>query len=184
MSDEPEDWTPRERALLDALDATQAPPSEMERRVVAELKVRGLIARHPSPLRWRPVAAALVALVAGVGLGRVTAPGVPAASPPARTFLLLLYPGGGLDPSPAAERARVEEYSRWARGLAREGRMVRGEKLKDGASVLGSGAPDASSVQGFFLIRAGTLEEAETIASACPHRGHGGTIAVREVDPT
>jgi hypothetical protein len=62
--------------------------------------------------------------------------------------------------------------------------MIRGEKLKDGARVLGSDAPDASSLQGFFLIRAGTPEEAEAIAHACPHRGHGGTIAVREVDPT
>jgi hypothetical protein len=184
MSDDPEDWTPRERALLDALEGTPPPSPELEARVVSELKARGLIGSRPSRLPWRPAAAALVALAAGVGLGRMTSPGLPASSPPARTFLLLLYPGAGLDPSPAAERARVEEYGRWARGLAREGRMIRGEKLKDGARVLGSDAPDASSLQGFFLIRAGTPEEAEAIAHACPHRGHGGTIAVREVDPT
>jgi hypothetical protein len=119
-----------------------------------------------------------------VALGRLTADGARGSAEPSRTFVLLLYPGAGLDPSPAAERARVEEYGRWARGLAREGRMVRGEKLKDGARVLGADMPDASSLQGFFLIRANTIEEAEAIARACPHRGHGGAIAVREVDPT
>ena len=184
MSDEPEDWTPRERALLDALDGTQAPPPELEARVVAALKTRSLLASRTSRVPWRSVAAALVALATGVAVGRATADGGRGSAVPSRTFVLLLYPGAGLDPSPGAERARVEEYGRWARGLAREGRMVRGEKLKDGARVLGGDAPDAQHLQGFFLIRADTLEEAEAIARACPHRGHGGTIALREVDPT
>lgn len=58
------------------------------------------------------------------------------------------------------------------------------EKLKDGARVFGGGAPDAAALRGFFLIRANTLEEAEAIARTCPHRGHGGTIVLLEVDPT
>ena len=184
MSDEPEDWNPRERALLDALEPTQAPPPELEARVVAELKARGRIAPRTRLWPWPSVAAAVVALATGIALGRATAHGTREADAPARTFVLLLYPGAGLDPSPAAEQARVEEYGRWARGLAREGRRVRGEKLKDGARVLGGDAPDAARLQGFFLIRARTPEEAEAIARACPHRGHGGTIALREVDPT
>ena len=82
------------------------------------------------------------------------------------------------------EALEVLSVRRVAPEHAREGRMVRGEKLKDGARVLGGDAPDAQHLQGFFLIRADTLEEAEAIARACPHRGHGGTIALREVDPT
>jgi hypothetical protein len=39
-------------------------------------------------------------------------------------------------------------------------------------------------MQGFFLVQARTLDEAEQIARTCPHLRHGGTIALREVDPT
>ena len=185
MSDPPDDWNSRERALLDALEHAEAPPAELEARVVDALRARGLI-RSPRPRRrWRSAAAALAALAIGVGLGRATAHRAGgAAEAPARTFMLLLYPGTGLDPSPGAESRRVEEYGVWARGLAQEGRMIRGEKLKDGARLFGNAAPYASLLQGFFLIRASTLEEAEEVARTCPHRGHGGTIALREVDPT
>lgn len=185
MSDPPDDWNERERALLDALGPAEAPPAELEARVVADLRARGLIRSARPRMTWRSAAAALAALAIGVGLGRATvhrAGGAP--EPPARTFMLLLYPGAGLDPSPDAESRRVEEYGVWARGLAREGRMVRGEKLKDGARALGPVASEASALQGFFLIRASSLDEAEAIARTCPHRGHGGTIALREVDPT
>lgn len=184
MSDQPDDWNPRERALLDALQPTEPPPGGLEARLAAALQARGVIRPRPPLASWRSVAAVLVALATGLGLGRATANSGRASPGPARTFVLLLYPGAGLDPSPAAEKARVEEYRLWARGLAREGRMVRGEKLKDGARVLGSGAPEAAALQGFFLVRAGSLEEAEAIARSCPHRGRGGTIALREVDPT
>jgi hypothetical protein len=37
---------------------------------------------------------------------------------------------------------------------------------------------------GFFLVRAATAEEAEAIARGCPHLRHGGTISLREIDPT
>jgi hypothetical protein len=205
MNENDDEWTDRERALLAGLDATEEPPPELEARVVSALKERGLLWRAPR-VPWRSLAAAAAALAIGFGLGRTsagagrtsagagrtqpvqvagsTASGAPAR--PARTFMLLLYPGAGLDPAPAAEQQRVEEYRRWARGLAVDGRMVSGEKLRDGVTVFAGDATDASAsaLQGFFLIRAATAEEAEGIARACPHRAHGGTVALREVDPT
>jgi hypothetical protein len=45
-------------------------------------------------------------------------------------------------------------------------------------------AGDAPRVSGFFLIRAGSLDEAEAIARDCPHLRHGGRVLVRDVDPT
>jgi hypothetical protein len=185
MTEPPDDWNERERALLAALDAAETPPPELESRVVAALRERGLIRSDRRPAPWRSVAAAVAALAIGIGVGRATARAGRPAATPARTFVLLLYPGAGLDPSPGAEQDRVEEYGLWARGLAAQGRMVSGEKLKDGARLFGE-PPDASpnALQGFFLIRAETLEEAEDIARTCPHRDHGGTIALREVDPT
>lgn len=183
MTDNEDDWTERERALLDALPPTASPPPELEGRVVAALKAEGLIASRPRR-PWLPAIAAVLALALGFGLGRATVPrGTPASD--ARTFLLLLYPGAPMDPSPAAESARVQEYGAWARGLRSRGQYASGQKLTDASYVI-AGAPDgsASLLQGYFLIRAGTLEEAQRIARSCPHGVHGGTVVLREVDPT
>jgi hypothetical protein len=161
-------------------------PPELERRVVGALKARGLI----RPRRSFPtfaVAAALTGFACGVGLGRATmAPAVPP-DPGARVYALLLYPGTDVAPTPEAVQARVREYGQWARELRSRGQMIGGEKLK-AASHVHLGTPTASdadeSLQGFFLIRARTLEDAERIARSCPHLRHGGAIALREVDPT
>lgn len=198
MSENEDDWSDRERALLAGLAPGDGPSPDVERRVVAAMKERGLIEPSRRSLSWPTLAAAVATLAVGVLVGRVTAgrPATTSGAPPlaqtdgavpARTFLLLLYPGPSLDPSAAAEQGRVEEYGRWARGLAADGRLVTGEKLKEGVTVFaGVAAPDpsAGALQGFFLIRADTLQEAEGIARTCPHRGHGGAVALREVDPT
>lgn len=187
MSEDESDWTEQERALLDALEPSAAPPPALEARVVAALREHGLVRARRPRIPWTAAAAAVAALFAGVWLGRVTAVRTaPPLAPQARTFMLLLYPGAGQDPSPRAEQERVLEYGLWARGLRAEGRLVAGEKLKPALSLAGGDSPGANAgdLQGFFMIRAGTLEEAERIARSCPHRGHGGTVALREVDPT
>jgi hypothetical protein len=63
---------------------------------------------------------------------------------------------------------------------------VSAEKLRDGARVLEGNEPAASGAgpQGFFLVRARDLDEAEAIARACPHLRHGGRVAVQAVEPT
>jgi hypothetical protein len=161
-------------------------PPELERRVVDALKARGLI----RPRRSFPtfaVAAALAVFVCGVGLGRATVAPVVPPEPGARVFALLLYPGTDVERTPEAVQDRVREYGQWARELRARGQMIGGEKLKATAAVH-LGAPTASdadeSLQGFFLVRARTLEDAERIARSCPHLRHGGTIALREIDPT
>jgi hypothetical protein len=186
MSDDERDWSEQERARLDALEPEEPPPPGLEARVVAALRERGLV-RDRRRLPWRSAAAALVALGIGVGVGRASRGPEPPPSHAreARTFMLLLYPGAGLDRSPGAEERRVQEYGRWARDLSRRGGRVTGEKLRPGTTALGVDAPEAAdSLLGFFLIQAATRDEAEEIARSCPHRGHGGTIALREVDPT
>lgn len=182
MSENEDDWNERERALLDTLSPTEAPPPELEARVLAAMKRTGLVRSRRLP--WMSAAAAAAALVIGLVVGRATAGGRPGAPSPDRTFILLLYPGSGQDPSPAAEQGRVAEYGRWARGLRADGRLVSGEKLKDGVTVFGGTDPSSGTLQGYFVIRAATVEEAEGIARTCPHRGHGGAVALREIDPT
>jgi hypothetical protein len=161
-------------------------PPELERRVVDALKARGLI----RPRRSFPtfaVAAALAVFACGVGLGRATVAPIAPADRGARVFALLLHRGTDVARTPEAVQDRVREYGQWARDLRARGQMIGGEKLKPTAAVhLGAPkAPEASdSLQGFFLVRARTLEDAERIARSCPHLRHGGTITLREVDPT
>jgi hypothetical protein len=184
MSDQEDDWTEPERARLRALPPTADAAPELEARVVAALEAEGLIVPRGRRRPWLPVAAAVLAMGLGFGLGRATLGGG-APAPEGRTFMLLLYPGAAMDPSPAAQGARVREYGQWARGLRARGQLAAGERLGDTVRVI-SGTPDASAsaLQGFFIIRARTLEEAERVARTCPHRGHGGTVVLREVDPT
>jgi hypothetical protein len=192
MSDSDEDWTGAERARLEAFPAQDAPPPGLEARVVAALRERGLLRDRRRRVWTLAAAAALAAFVGGVALGRATvgARGRAPASD-ARSFALLLYPGPGMDERAGAEGRRVEEYRAWAHGLGERGRLVTGQKLKPAVHLLGDPSPGTApapvpdgALQGFFLIRARTMEEAEDIARSCPHLRHGGTIALREIDPT
>jgi hypothetical protein len=190
MSEDDGDWTGTERARLQALARAEEPPSELEARVVRALRERGLI-RGRRRQAWRVPAAAVVAFVCGVALGRAGLEGRGGrGAAPGRSFALLLLPGAGMEGGAAAESARVEEYRAWARGLAAKGQLVDGEKLKAQVKVLAPPSlpvPDGRAdggMLGFFLVRAATAEEAEAIARGCPHLRHGGTISLREIDPT
>jgi hypothetical protein len=193
MSDhDEEEWTGPERDRLRALPREQPPPPGLEARVVEALRGRGLIAPRRPRVWVASLAAALAGLVCGIAVSRGTVrePGRPPAAE-GRSYALLLYPGAALETSAADEHARVEEYRSWARGLAAQGRLVSGEKLQRPVRLLRAAMPVAvedadphGRMQGFFLVRAPSLEEAEAIARSCPHLRHGGAIALREIDPT
>jgi hypothetical protein len=192
MSDTDDDWTGPERDRLHALARDAAPSAQLEPRVVEALRVRGLIAPRRRRAWITATAAGVAGLVLGAVAGRATvAPSGRPSVPEGRSFALLLHPGAGLDPAESAARARVIEYGTWARGLAADGRLLTGQKLKDpvrmlrpaGAVTAGQSDPEGRLL-GFFLVRARTMEEAEDIARSCPHLRHGGTIALREIDPT
>ena len=89
------------------------------------------------------------------------------------------------------ELRRYNEYSRWYQAALTRGEMVAGEKLSSDGSVLLTGGPQgdaragrarSSTIEGFFLINASSDEEAERIASDCPHIRYGGAIEVRKID--
>jgi hypothetical protein len=177
MSDGPEDPIDEE---LRALPRHAEPPPELEARVLAALQAQGLIASRPRARRsW--AAAAAVACVA-LGWAARDAAERPRGTPgggPRYVLLLSSLPEDGA----AAEARRVEEYRAWALSLRREKRLVSAEKLGDQSDVLGGG-PAALDVSGVFLIRAGNIDEAVSVARECPHLRHGGTITIRSVDPT
>lgn len=186
-----DELTDAEKSALAGLPADAALPAGLEDRVVEALRVRGLVrgtrhARYPPGLA-AAVAASLFAcgVVTGLLVRGSTPRGESAATEP--TYLLLLYPGPGYVAGDAADEAkRVAEYGAWAGRLRRDGQLLGAEKLGGQAVVLeGGGRTSAGDgPQGYFLIRARSLEEARAIARGCPHLGHGGRVTVQVVDPT
>jgi len=113
-------------------------------------------------------------------------------------FMLLLsdVPTEYATMSPAELQAVVERYTAWADGLAAQGKLRGGQKLRDeggrvvrneaGKVVVRDGpyAELREIVSGFFVVAAADYEEAVAIAMSCPHAQSKGSIAVREIEPT
>jgi hypothetical protein len=194
MSEHDAEWSGEERKMFDALPEELPPPRAAEERIVAALRARGLVGRRAgrrSASPWLAVAAALVLAAAAFAAGRATVrPERPAAGESgAPKFALFLLRGTETVPSAGPEEtARVAEYRAWARGLARSGRFVAGEKLEDGGAALASASEPAApapvsedEVRGYFVISAASLDDAVAAARGCPHLKHGGRVLVRPI---
>lgn len=190
---------PEEIQELRALPRQATPPREFEDHVVDELRRLGLLRPHGAMFRSRLVQAAMataasVALFIAGWLGasiREPRP-VPEAHP---SYVLLLRAGPDYqEGTDIDEQQRVKEYGTWARKLHERGQLISAEKLSDDArslvarngavGVLERRGGDQGAVQGLFLIRAASFDEALEIARGCPHLRHGGVIEVRPIDPT
>ena len=113
-------------------------------------------------------------------------------------YMLLLHESStNLDEiSPEEMQAIISKYSAWRDGLAQSGRLVGGEKLRDdGGKVLRSGdggvrvldgpySETKEVIGGYFAIQASDYAEAVEISKDCPHLDFGGTIELREIEPT
>lgn len=184
---------------LRSLPRETTPSPELENRVIAELRRAGLLNTPISAFHSRFVRPAL-ATAAGISLflaGWLAASFRQAESAPEAepTYVLFLRVGPDYREGTAAdEQQRVNEYGTWARGLHEKGQLVGGEKLSDDArslvardgvvTLLEQHGGDQGAVQGLFLIRAASFDEALEIARGCPHLRHGGIIEVRPIDPT
>ncbi|MBI3209736.1 MAG: transcription initiation protein [Candidatus Solibacter usitatus] len=88
-------------------------------------------------------------------------------------------------------QAMILKYKNWAGGLAAQNRLLGGHKLRDnsGRVMKGTSVTDGPYVEskevigGYFLIEAGSYDEAVALSRSCPHLEYG-TIEVREVEPT
>lgn len=176
------------------------PPPDLEQRVVARLEREGLIQSELKKeidvkrihLTW--AIAATVLLVVGMFIGRMPAAGVsqaPKTADSRHEYALMLYEDATFQPGPASAMPdRVAEYTAWARGLAKDGTVVGGEKLSDSGVLLGASEPSAARVPsseigalaGYFVIRAKDEADAMRIASTCPHLKYGGRISLRRIE--
>jgi hypothetical protein len=165
---------------LSRLPRELAPPPGLEARVVTTLRDQSLLRRNRLP--WIQVAAAVLLLAGGIGIGRLLAP-APVA-PSARVeprFMLLLW--GAAETSD--DNARAGEYAAWAGAERRRGRQISGERLAEDALLVerdGTAQPVPSEVQGFFIVSATSIDEAVVIARSSPHVRDGGRIVVRPIN--
>lgn len=174
---------------LAALPRELPSPPALEERVVERLAARGLLRRRRATRWLAPLAAALAGLAGGWLLRGGERVGAGAGEPAAGELYVLLIEGEPAGERPVAEL--VARYKAWGEGLAAAGRLAGAEKLKDEGIVLAAGAAGPAqpveigpaTLGGFFLVRAGSLAEAEAIARTSPHAVWGGRVTVRPVDP-
>ena len=97
---------------------------------------------------------------------------------------LLLYSGGGMPETEAAQKAVMTEWENWFGKLG--GALVDGGNpftpqaktiTKDGKVSDGSGGPMPS---GYSILKANSLDEAVGLAKGCPVLKGGATIMVFE----
>jgi hypothetical protein len=195
-----DELSPAERDALARLDRRIDPPASLEERTVAALRREALVRdrRSKTGAAWlRPARAAIAAvLVLGAGFmaGRWWS-GPPAGEESPADFILILRAGpeASLPDDEAELMRRVEEYTVWARLAGQSGSLVAGEKLQDGGRLLersGDGleavalarVAERGSVQGYFLIRSASYEEAVRVARDCPHLRYGGAIELRKIE--
>jgi hypothetical protein len=190
MSERDDEMSEAQRRLSADLARELSPGPDVEDRIVAALRARGLIrtswTRSRFAARLAAAAAGLALLAAGFAVGRASTPR-PGEEPAQTRFALFLLRGAeALPENPVEEAGRVAEYRSWARGLAGAGRFVSGEKLEDRAEQIGAPAGAVASaseeeVRGFFIISAESFDDALAIARQCPHLRHGGRILVRPI---
>ena len=108
-------------------------------------------------------------------------------------FMLLLHDHGTFPTlSPEEIQGVIRRYMEWRGRIASNGRSISGHKLKDGEGRLlrgkvgapvvtdGPYAEATEVIGGLFVIDARDYDEAQRLASDCPHLEFG-TIEIREI---
>lgn len=194
MTDPDGELSQSERDAIAGLRREAPPPRSLEDATVAALERRGLLVAPSNPARrlaWigAGIAASLVMFGAGLVLGRRP----PAGSPESGSrYVMLLYEGPTYVPPPQGhEMDRVREYARWARTARQQGKVLGGEELTDEAGIVvgqdagvSTSGPSTTRLAGFFVIGATDRRAALELARTCPHVHYGGTVVLREIEPT
>ncbi len=201
---------PPQSGELSSLPREMQPPPELERKVMEELRRRGLIgtASQPRSRSGQPfaalartglaAAASLVLVAVGFLLGRATAPELPAPGAaqtqrPTLYALSLFETDGFQRAEGAGALERYQEYSRWVAEARSREQFVTGEDLTVDRGWLlapmadaepGVSPPASASLSGIFFITADDEQQALELARQLPHLQHGGYVVMQEVIPT
>ena len=111
-------------------------------------------------------------------------------------YMLLLHdnPAAFVDVSPEQMQQVIEKYIAWGNRLREAGVMQGGDKLTDepgkvvrrrDGQVRVTDGPCSETKEvlgGYYIIEAGSYDQAIERSRDCPHLEYGGTIEVRQVD--
>ncbi|MEC5145075.1 YciI family protein [Chitinophaga sp. 212800010-3] len=106
-----------------------------------------------------------------------------------KEFLMLIREGAAYDQmSPEEMQACVAKHVEWVNSLTQKGQYKDANPLETvGAVIRGNMVTDGpyieskECVSGYYILLAGSLEEAITIAKGCPDLAMGCTLEVREM---
>lgn len=112
-------------------------------------------------------------------------------------FMIIAYDAKEQPELSAEEFQQVmQRYIDWSVGLRKRAKVITADKLvensgrvlrAEGAQVIITDGPYLESKEvlgGFWMIEVASYEEAVKIAEDHPHLSLGGTLEIREVDPT
>jgi hypothetical protein len=112
--------------------------------------------------------------------------------------MLMLYENPAMFANTSADEMQriIGRYVAWRKQLAAEGKFAGGNKLSDAPGRVVARADGRVLVRdgpfvevkevigGYFLISAADYDDAVAISRDCPHLDFGGTIEIRQIDPT
>lgn len=86
-------------------------------------------------------------------------------------------------------QAEIEAYSRWVEKLSETGNYLSGEPLEPAGLYMnpeqvvmeGPFIESKEVITGYILIKANSLEEAQSLASTCPVFEYGGGLELRPI---
>ena len=96
---------------------------------------------------------------------------------------VLVYLGGNHPTDPVAANKHMDKYMQWLASLG-ESVVVPMTPLKDTTSVRSTGEireGGSSSMSGFTILKADSLQAAISIAQSCPFLEIGGSLEVSEL---
>jgi len=114
-------------------------------------------------------------------------------TPDSTSEYLLLFRGNGWDRSlsPAELQETMSRFMSWFQQLSAAGTLKAGQPLLNDARIVsgkngrtvadGPFAESKEAIGGYFLIKAGSFDEAVAIAQQCPTLEYGSVVEVRPI---
>lgn len=107
-------------------------------------------------------------------------------------FMLIFHGGLPAEARPSAEemQANMAKWMAWIDKLAKAGKYVSGEPLMPGGKIIKGNSKGVTDgpftegkeiVGGFFIVNAGSYDEAVALCEDYPDYANGGSIQVRQV---
>ena len=181
-----EELSEHEKKIFAQLKRDEMPSPELEKRLIRQLKSENLIKNTLTMntyLKWAAsLAAAVVVFFAGNLVGKRSSA---IAIDPSLGYMLILHEDAKFQPGEPYEM--FQEYAQWMNNTFEKGITITGQELKNEAAWVDSEknverltASAASTVPGYFVLEATSLEEAIEVAKDNPHIKYGGSIEVKQ----